>query len=415
MRIQFIKLISIILITLLFIYFSTIQVKENFITWFIPFYNKGTRELTDNTPKYITSNLEYNYLEYDYLQQVRFYVLEKTSQAITNAYYKFLFSNMVKSLKTKKFFVNYNPSNEFLLKKVNEDKNNFAIVSAPMLVDKMSNDLENVQNVNIVIVSNYRFIFFIINKQSQISKLLEMNGKRINVGEKGTDDYLYGQDIVNNLKINNDLEIKPSYLKEDESFKKLKNGEIDGMFFTDLYPSETLDKYILEDLERNLILIPLDDLNKEVFRQRNIFVEPVSIDQNALPDNYLPVKVKELKYTIFKPNLNTYRYPDFIVCNKSTEPRVSFGIVNSVVSNLNILNSSQFYIKNGYNYLAFPAIANSMYLPIHIGAKIFYSKITVNTVEPNDICKYYVGNSKCDAEKIEGAKIVMGLEDLEFD
>lgn len=415
MKIQFIKSISIIIITLLFIYLSKKSINEGFITWFLPYYNKGTVELTAGTPKYLTSNLEYNYLEYDYLEKISFHVLQKTTNAVTNAYYKFLFSNIVKTLKVKKLSIQYDKSNVNLLKKVNEGENSFAIISAPILVDKMSSDLGLVQNINIVIVSNYRYIFFIINKQSQISRLLEMNGKKINIGEKDTDDYLYGQDIVNNLKINNDLEITPSYYGNEEAFEKLKKGEIDGMFFADLFPSEILGKYILEDLEKNLIIIPIKDINQEVFKQRNIFVEPVSLDQNALPENYLPVKIKDLKYTIYRPNLETFRYPDFIVCNKSVEPRVTFGVVNSVVSNLPVLNSSEFYKKNGYNYLSFPGIANSMFLPIHIGAKIFYNKITVNTVIPNDTCKYYVGNAKCDDEKIEGAKIVMGLEDLEFD
>jgi len=395
MRIEFIKSFIIVIISILFIYISKKNYTENFINWFIPFYNKGTKELTAGTPKYITSNLEYNYLEYDYLQYINFFVLKKGAQDVTNAYYKFLFSNMLKSMKVKKMNVSYIPSNTELLKKVNDDKNNFAIVSAPTLVDKMSSQLELVQNINIVIVSNYRYIFFLINKKSQISKLMEMNGKKINIGQKDTDEYLYGEDIVNNLKINNDITINAFYDSADVAFKKLKKGEIDGMFFTDLYPSEILDKFVLDDLQKDFVLVPIDGINQAVFKQRNIFVEPVAIDLNALPENYLPVKVKELEFTIYRPNLKTFRYPDFIICNKSTEPRVSFGVVDSVVSNLDVMNKSKFYLKNGYNYLAFPGIANSMYLPTHIGAKMYYKKITVNTTVPNIICKYYIGKSQC--------------------
>jgi len=404
------KISIIILISIIFSFFKY-NYQENFITWFTPFYNKGTVELTAGTPKYMTSNLEYNYLEYDYDQELRFYTLKKSSKAALDSYYKFIFSNITKSTKVKKVLIFQEESNTNLLKKVNEDKKNLAIISAPQMVDKMSSNLPLIQNINFVIVCSYRFIFFIANKQSQISKLIEINNKKINIGLKDSDDYIFGNNIVSNLKINNDLNIQPFYLNPIDSFKQLINGDIDGMFFTDLYPSTVLGGFIEQDLEKKLVIIPIDGINQEVFRLQNIFVEPVAIDLNALPENYLPVKVKELEYTIYRPNLKTFRYPDFIVCNKNAEPRLSFNIANSFVSNLDIVNSSQFFLKNGYNYLAFPSIGNSMYFPTHIGAKIFYNKITINTTMPDEKCKYFVGNAKCTPERIEGSRIVTGLDD----
>ncbi len=407
---KIIKIIIILLITSFFIFFQKNKNQENFITWYLPFYNKGTAELTSGTPKYITSNLEYNYLEYDYINEIKMYILQKTQYGVTEAYYKFLFSNIVKSLKVKKFLIFQVNNLPDLLKNVNDDKYNLAIVSAPTLVKKLSTDIDKIKNINIVIACNYRFIFFVTNKMAQISKLSEINGKRINLGIEDTDEWLFGTGIIDNLKINYDIEFNPSYYDIEESFDKLLKFEIDGMFFTDLYPSEILNKIIEQDLTKLIVLVPMDDLNKEAFRQRHSFAESVAIDLNALPDNYLPVKIKELEYNKFRPDYNTYRYPDFIVCNKKAEPRNTFGIVNSIVSNLNILNNSNFFIQNGYNYLSFPNIANSGFLPIHIGAKIFYNHITINTVKPDDMCKFFIGNAKCNDERIEGAKIVMGLD-----
>jgi len=410
MRTNFIYSLIITLISIFFIKVSKINTKENFITWFLPFYNKGTSELTSGTPKYLTSNLEYNYLEYDYLQEISFYLLKKSTSSITQSYYDFLFKNITKSAKVKKVNIIYEKNNDDLLKKVNENPFNLAIISSSILSRKMSTDIDLVKNINIIIVSNYRFIFFIANKQFQISRLLEINGKNINLGVKDSDENIFGERIVNNLQLTNDLKINASYDDSDTAFKKLINGQIDGMFYTDLYPSQMLDGIISQDLDKRLVIIPIQDINPKVFKERNIFVEPVSIDLNTLPENYLPVKVKDLNYTVYKPNLPTYRYPDFIVCNKKAEPRLSFNIVNSVVSNLNIMNQSQYFLRNGYNYLSFPGIANSMFFPIHIGAKIFYEKITISTTEPNDFCKFYVGNSKCTPDKIVGAKIITGID-----
>ena len=126
----------IILISILFIHLSKINRRENFITWFLPFYNKGTSELTSGTPKYLTSNLEYNYLEYDYLQQISFYVLQKSSSSVTQSYYDFLFKNITKSAKVKKVNIIYENNNDDLLKKVNEDPFNLAIISSSILSKK---------------------------------------------------------------------------------------------------------------------------------------------------------------------------------------------------------------------------------------------------------------------------------------
>ena len=55
-----IKTIIIILIYIFFIY--SLKYKEEFITWFLPYYNKSTGELTESTPPYITSNSSKNFL-----------------------------------------------------------------------------------------------------------------------------------------------------------------------------------------------------------------------------------------------------------------------------------------------------------------------------------------------------------------
>ena len=43
--------------------------------------------------------------------------------------------------------------------------------------------------------------------------------------------------------------------------------------------------------------------------------------------------------------------------------------------------------------------------------KSFYSlevQLTVNTTNPDEMCKYYIGKKKCGPEDIESAKIIMG-------
>ena len=391
-----IKTIIIILIYVFFIYSQ--QYKEHFITWFLPYYNKSTGELTESTPPYITSNLELNYLEYDTFDNLIVNIKEK------NTYYDFLFKNILKSLRLKRIFI-MNMKNS--LEEVSKNPINTAIFSAPYIVNRINRDIDKLKNINFVIYTNYRFLFFIVNSSSNISRLNEIDNKIINIGPKDTDEYIFGKNIIENL--NDKFKISPKQVFEydvDTSFKKLIKGEIDGMVFTDLFPSEKLNKIIETNQNMKLILIPIEDINENVFLQMRPYAFKVSLDQNNLPKNYLPVKVKNLYFNKFRPNITSYRYPEIMVCNKDANPKLIFNIVKSIVSNLNIINKSDYVIKNQFNYLSFPDIANNQYIPEHIGAKLFYKNISINTNYADDLCKYFVGNAKCTPERIEGARII---------
>ena len=161
-----IKTIIIILIYIFFI--NSSKYKENFITWFLPYYNKSTGELTESTPPYITSNLELSYLEYKTFDYLIVNIKEN------NMYYDFLFKNILKNLRIKKIIINYTKN---ILEEVSKNKINTAIFSAPFIVNSINNNFDKLKNINFVIYTNYRFLFFIVNRFSNISRLKEIDNK----------------------------------------------------------------------------------------------------------------------------------------------------------------------------------------------------------------------------------------------
>ena len=387
-----IKTIIIILIYIFFIY--SLKYKEDFITWFLPYYNKSTGELTESTPPYITSNLELSYLEYKTFDNLTINI------KAMNTYYEFLFKNILKSLRINNLIIN---DTKDMLEEVSNNPIHTGIYSAPFIVK----NIEKLKNVNFVIYTNYRFLFFIVNRSSNISRLKEIDNKIINIGPENTDEFVFGTNIIENLKDKHNISPKQIFEYDiDTSFKKLIKGEIDGMVMTDLFPSQKLNKIIETNRDMKLILIPIEDINETVFLQRRPYALKVELDQNNLPKNYLPVKVKNLYFNKFRPNITSYRYPEIMVCNKDASPKLIFNIVKSIVSNLNIINKSDYIIKNQYNYLSFPDIANNQFIPAHVGASIFYKDISINTNYSDDLCKYFVGNAKCSPERIEGARII---------
>ena len=398
----------IILIIAIFFSFQVRQVQENLITWFLPFYNKGTKELTVNTPPFITSNLVYNQLKFDYIKYVYFFIYNKNTNNEIDNYYNFLISNLIKTTKIENIITRSAINPEKVLQFISQEKDAFGIVSSPFLIKAIQTNTSQIKNINFIVIPNYNYIFFITNKNLQISSLDQLNNKKVNIGPMNYDSNIFGNDLLRNIEILNNIKIERFYDDDQVAIEKLRNKQIDGMVFTDLYPSNFLNKIFEEDLDKTFFILPLKNINQELFKKIHPFVKNVAIDLNALPKNYLPIKVNNLEYTSFRPNLDTFQYPVLFICNKDAKPIISYEIVKGVINNLDVLNKSDMTLKNQWNYLALPDIANDNFIPTHIGAKIFYNQLTVNTTNPDELCKYYIGKKKCGPEDIESAKIIMG-------
>jgi TRAP-type uncharacterized transport system substrate-binding protein len=398
----------IILIIAIFFSFQVRQVQENLITWFLPFYNKGTKELTVNTPPFITSNLVYNQLKFDYIKYIYFFIYNKNTNNEIDNYYNFLISNLIKTTKIENIITRSAIDPEKVLQFISQEKDAFGIVSSPYLIKAIQTNTSQIKNINFIVIPNYNYIFFITNKNLQISSLDQLNNKKVNIGPINSDSNIFGEDLLRNIEILNNFKIERFYDDDQVAIEKLRNQQIDGMVFTDLYPSNFLNKIFEQDLDKTFFILPLKNINEVLFKKIHPFVKNVAIDLNALPKNYLPIKVNNLEYTKFRPTLDTFQYPVLFICNKDAKPIISYEIVKGVVNNLDVLNKSDMTLKNQWNYLALPDIANDNFIPTHIGAKTFYNQLTVNTTNPDELCKYYIGKKKCGPEDIESAKIIMG-------
>ena len=124
----------IILIIAIFFTFQVHEVQENLITWFLPFYNKGTKELTVNTPPFITSNLVYNQLKFDYIKYVYFFIYNKNTNNEIDNYYNFLISNLIKTTKIVNIINRNATEPKKVLEFISQEEDAFAIISSPFLL-----------------------------------------------------------------------------------------------------------------------------------------------------------------------------------------------------------------------------------------------------------------------------------------
>ena len=129
----------IILIIATFFSFHIYPVQENLITWFLPFYNKSTKELTINTPPYLTSNLIYNQLKFDYIKLVYFFIFNKNTNENIDNYYTFLISNLLKTkgVNIEKIMIKNVNNPEKVLEIISNKKNTIGLISTPFLIKEI--------------------------------------------------------------------------------------------------------------------------------------------------------------------------------------------------------------------------------------------------------------------------------------
>lgn len=378
-------------------------IKEDFITWYLPFYNK----INVVVPKYLADPITYSDLKYryeDYLNVYLYKKFEMKNNNKLNPYYRFIFSNILGNTFIKNMNINYTKNHIDNLRLINKDKHNLTILSSPIIANTIGNRFELYQNINFIVSLSYMYLFFISTNEKGIVNIGDIQGKIINIGAPNTEEYFLGNIIINNLGYDN---VKITNYDDDIAFSKLFSGEIDGLILNDFYPSPVLERYMLTDFTKMLQVIPWDGLNKELFETENPYVKRISIDLNSMPRNYLPQKIGNKEYTEYNPDFETYRYSLDMLCNKELEPKVSYQVAKSIFYNIESINNSDFLLKNPLNKIFFPDIAVNFYnIPVHIGAKLFYNEKTAYTQNSSIYCANYVGKEKCDDRKVMEAKIL---------
>ena len=181
------------------------------------------------------------------------------------------------------------------------------------------------------------------------------------------------------------------------------------MFFCDFFPSKQLEKFIYTDFTKDIIILPLNILNDVLFFRKHPYVQKIVLDLNLIP-TYLPKKIGNKKnspfFNKFKPDLETYKYPRYMICNRKIYPNITFNIANAFYRNLKFLNNDKYFIQNRNNFLYPTNMAEEYTVPLHIGASFLYKKLGLITTESSEYCKLYAGKDQCTKENIIRARLL---------
>ncbi len=375
---------------------------EKFYTLFTPY----KYDSDDMIKKYVnlTTSTDYNYntltfgipFRHDFKEMYIF--MEQLIKTII-AYSPILKFDLMK----------YESSQEVCLAVKNRNVN-MGVVSEPIMIDaitgfnKIFNTRHNFDNLRFVANIGNQYIYLIVRKDSKINKLQDLQGKKINVGQKSTSVWKTANDVLSFIGLRFGSDFKKYHMTHYESIYAMLMGQLDAMFYTDYYPSNFLtDIFESYDKKHEFTLLPIDDFNKSNFLLSYYYYNSTTIDLNKMPQTFLPMKSGGRHFNRFNPDLPTFSFNQVIIANRETDGDTVYKFTKYYYENIRKFKQSPVFNKDKANL--FGLSVDSSLVFIHRGAYKYYKELGyVVENEDSEDCKYLIGKTRCNKRNLEMVK-----------
>lgn len=398
----------IILIILYFYYINNLNNVniEHFYTLFKPFYypkiNKKYLNIIDEYNSSINNSCIENKYNSDKIIFGSYYQSEFKSNEIdllTMFLSKLFLANTVI---TDINITKYELSSQLLLD-INKNKIDLGIIPSPILYDGIVGDGliykdYNFKNIEFISNTNNTYIFILTNIINKYSSIYDLKGQKIYAGIKHSLSWKCAIDIFNNINFKENIDYEFVDVKFNEAIKLLNENKIGSILLTDIFPSKLLYNIINNDFNNNFFILPLDNINESIFLNRYFYYEKTYIDLNKVSNHYLPKKVENKSYTIFRPNLLTYKFCNMLVNNNKLNSIIGYNIVKTLHDNINLLNKQKIYTYNKLSnlYMTFTYIP----IPLNKGVKKYFEEKGFISYNKSNNCIYYLGNIECNKNNL---------------
>jgi TRAP-type uncharacterized transport system substrate-binding protein len=389
-------LIFIIIIILFYIINKKIIIqKENYLTYYLPFYNIDSNILNKF---YKDHNYSKNYFKKKFDYQI-------VKLGSSNYSYKFntIFSKIIvdKTMSYSVSSINY--YNELtLINDLYNNKINLCIIT--IILINYYNKKYNINLNNLYVISNlYKSYLLIITKlKYNILNINEIPYKtKIGILNESNPIYFFIYTFLKDLKYNkNDLEIIV-YKNIDELHDAFIKDKIKLMIYLDKLPNNKLNELINFNFERDIILLPFNIIKKlkEEFLIKNDFLLNDTFNLNKIANSYLPKKFANYHYTIYKPDFQILSINHYLITNNKISNDNIYNITELILKNIkkiNLILNEKYKINN-----IGPRININKYLKYHPNTLRIFKEFGYITNENNDNCKYLVGVKECNKKTLE--------------
>jgi TRAP-type uncharacterized transport system substrate-binding protein len=404
MKIIHIKIIHILIIILiLLIVFSIINshlkkdIKEHYLTYFLPFYDNKITELTN------FYNNDENNLNY-FKKKINYYPI------------KFGTNKEDKDF-TKNFLVNY------VSKSLNMETQNIVYTDSLKCIDNLSTG-----NIEFCLIDPLTTYYY----NEELHKSL--NNLRLVTSLYKTYIYMftlktYGVYTINDIPLNFKIGLIKNnsftlYYKKflfdlgysegenyiivyKDSIKDLLNSLNDGtvnmIILYQIYPQKDISYLLNEISNPEIILLPFEPNNEDLFLKKNFFLKVESVDLNYLSPSYLPRKFGNSEYLKFRPSMKMCYTYIHILSSINTPEEFNYDFVKFYYENFKYINTT---FEDGYKI---NLIQEKDHIPYHQGVLKYFKDYGYISNIDNDNCRFLIGRMECNEKTLKDNNLWLTL------
>ena len=299
------------------------------------------------------------------------------------------------------------------IKLLNDNKVNIGYFSSSIISNAYIGEKDYftkaLTNLKFIAKTDKQVLLILTKKSKNITSINSLPiGTKIGVSIDKSSGYIIATDILNHLKYRENSDYKFIYkdISQYDFVNSLINDEIDLYFYLKTGTDDAISDLITNNSRDNEILIlPFNINKKEVFFKKNFYYDKFNLDLYKLSKNYLPKKIQDDTWNIFKPFLDTISVDNYIITNNKIDNRVSYGIIKLIYENKEIFNNFEF--KDNEIFLNDIRVLKEISLPISEGCRVFYTEKGLISYNSNPNCKYLVGKMECNDKNLEDNNLIL--------
>lgn len=359
------------------------QIKEHYLTYFLPFYDNKINELTnfynadENNLNYFKKKINYNPIKFG---------TNKEDISFTKS---FLVDYVANSLNSEAQNIVYIDS----IKCIDELTNgrlDFCLID-PLTVRYYKEDLNQViDNLRLVTTLYKIYIYIFTLKTYGVFSINKIPiGFKIGL-LKNNSFSLYYTKFLGDLGYREGENYSIIYKDSIEDLlDSLNNGSLNMIILYKIFPHKDISRILNEKSNPDLILLPFEPNNEKLFMKKNYFLATESIDLNYLSPSYLPRKFGKNEFTKFRPNIKMAYTYIHILSNVSMPDKFNYDFIKYYYDNFKQIN---YKLEDGYKI---NLIQEKDHIPYHNGVIQYFKDYSYITNIDNNNCKYLVGVTEC--------------------
>ncbi len=404
MVLQYKKIIILLILILLFIGMNEYLKKnmiENYVTYFLPFYDNEKSELDS-----FYENQDYN--RYNIKKQIiykpiYFGFLKGEQDYTTRSLIMLL---LAKSNIYQVSQIRYSQIKD-IIQNLNENRIQLSLLSFPYIsyfTFYRGETPYNYNNIKYLLSVYKKYLYPVTKRIHKIENLGDIPyGTKIGVVKDGVTKKgnVISHDVLTFMGYREGSDYQyVEYNSELELLAGFGMGQFELMMYIGYFPDTNLNKFLERSVSEEVYILPFTIPRESVFYAKNFQYYPEYIDLNLTSKNYLPKRFNGEEWNQFKPNLKSLCFDEYLITNSKVDDDIIYNIMKTYYENIDKINEFP-EIKN--HPLSKVNIERDTNMPIlyHPGSQRFYEEKGFITNSPNPNCRYMVGVMKCDEKSLK--------------